>query len=76
MCLANPVGVGTEESATYPLLFLTMLLTPACMRFQLAQMRSEIEAVLMRHLKRGKRIYLSARMSIGILVTNLSTLSR
>ena len=35
-------------------------------------MRPEIEAALVRHLKRAQRIYLFAAMSIGIIVTNVS----
>jgi hypothetical protein len=35
-------------------------------------MRSEIEAVLIRHLKRDGSIYLLAEMSIGIIVTKVS----
>lgn len=42
-----------------------------CSAFQLEQMKSEIEAAFIRHLKRGERIYLLAGMSIGIFVTKV-----
>ena len=40
--------------------------------FQLERMKTEFEAALIRHLKRGERISLFTTMSIGIIVTNVS----
>ena len=71
--MLNRLGrVGTEESATCPSLAVDSCIATRLYAIQLEQMRSEIEAVLMRHLKRGESIYLLAGMSIGIIVTKVS----
>ena len=64
--------VGTEESDTAVRSLFLIVLRPCLYTFQLAQTRSEIEAVLMRHLKRDGSIYLLSGMSIGIIVTKVS----
>jgi hypothetical protein len=64
--------VGWEESATWPSLALASCVTTRLYAFQLEQMRSEIEAVLIRHLNRGGRISLFVPLSIEIIVTKIS----